>query len=219
MEGHIAKKNGRYYPVISIKDPGTGKWKRKWLPGHKTKREAEKAKAEAINQVNNGWLPTPSKETIAQLFQNYFDNVAPNHNRMVTLQSYKSIIDTHLIPKFGAKPAVALTPDDLEFMMTTMGKEGKSATTIRYTLRIIHRVLRDAVRKGKLSRNVADLVDPPSETTPERKTWDEAEFDRFLTAAADSEYYEYFSTLALTGARRGEVLGLKWSDLDLEVIE
>ena len=46
MRGHIAEKNGRYYPVISIKDPGTGKWRRKWLSGNKTKRKAERALAE-----------------------------------------------------------------------------------------------------------------------------------------------------------------------------
>ena len=56
MRGHIATKNGRYYPVISIKDPGSGKWKRKWLSGYRTKREAEKARAEAVVQVNNGWI-------------------------------------------------------------------------------------------------------------------------------------------------------------------
>lgn len=73
MRGHIAIKNGRYYPVISIKDPGTGKWKRKWLAGHRTKREAEKTRAEAVAQANNGRLLIPSRETVAGLFQNYFD--------------------------------------------------------------------------------------------------------------------------------------------------
>ena len=62
MRGHIATKNCRYYPVISIKDPGTGQWKRKWLPGHRTKREAEKAKTEAVSQFNNGWFTMPSRE-------------------------------------------------------------------------------------------------------------------------------------------------------------
>jgi len=117
----------------------------------------------------------------------------------------------------GAKSISALTPDDLDFMIAEMGKAGISATTIRYVLRIVHRVLRDAVRKGKLQRNVADLVDAPPERKPEGKTWDEAEFDRFFTAIAGSDYYEFYSTLALTGARRGEALGVTWRDVDLDI--
>ena len=102
-------------------------------------------------------------------------------------------------------------------MIAEMGKAGISVTTIRYVLRIIHRVLRDAVRKGKLQRNVAELVDPPPGRKPESEIWNEVEFDHFLTTAADSDYYEFYSTLALTGSRRGEALALKWGDVDLDV--
>ena len=217
MRGHIAQKNRRYYPVISIKDQGTGKWKRKWLSGFRTKREAEKARAEAVTQVNNGWLTRPSRETVAELFRNYLATTAPNRVRPITLQSYRSIIENHLISRVGAKPASALTPDDLNHIMKDMIDAGKSKTTTRYMFRITHRILEDAVRKGKLTRNVTDLADPPSVREFEVETWDEVELDSFLTAAADSEYYEFFSTLALTGARRGEGLGLQWGDADFNI--
>ncbi len=217
MKGHIALKNGRYYPVISLKDPATGKWRRKWLSGHRTKREAEKARAEAVTQANNGWLMMPSRETIAGLFRNYFSSTGANRVRPKTLQSYKSMIENHLISRVGAKPASALTPDDLNFIMGEMVKAGKSVTTARYLLRIIHRVLEDGVKKGKLSRNVAELSDPPPQEDVEGEVWDENEFGLFLTEAAKCEYYEYFATLALTGSRRGEALGLHWCDADLNI--
>ena len=114
------------------------------------------------------------------------------------------MIEKHLISRLGAKRVAALTPDDLDFMIAEMNKAGLSVTTTRYVLRIIHHVLRDAVRKGRLSRNVADLVDPPPERIHVGKTWDENEFDLFLTTAADSDYYEFYSTLVLIGTRRSE---------------
>ncbi|MBA7669053.1 hypothetical protein ES703_77180 [subsurface metagenome] len=182
-----------------MKDPGTGKWKRKWLPGHKTKREAEKAKAEAVAQANNGWLSIPSRETVTGLFRNYFNTTGATRVRPITLESYRQMLETHVIPKIGAKPAIALTPDDLNLIMANMVKTGKSVTTTRYLLRIVHLVLDDAVRKGKLVRNVAELADPPAARKAETEVWDMEELDHFLTAAASSEFYALFATMALTG--------------------
>ena len=121
MRGHIAEKNGRYYPVISIKDQGTGKWKRKWLSGFRTKREAEKARAEAVTQTNNGWFTSPSRETVASLFRNYLNTTGANRVRPITLQSYKSMIETHLISKMGAKPAHKKPPRKTRIQVATLG--------------------------------------------------------------------------------------------------
>ena len=103
--------------------------------------------------------------------------------------------------------------------MAQMLKEGKSPTTVRYVLRIIHLVLGDAVRKGKLVRNVAELADPPPAQPYEAKTWNETELDCFLTAVATSEYADFFAllaTTALTGGRRGESMGMRWVDVNLD---
>jgi len=217
MRGHIAEKNGRYYPVISIKDPGTGKWRRKWLSGNKTKRKAERALAEAVAQVNKGILLIPSREMVAELCRNYLATTAPNRVRPITLQSYRQMLENHVISRVGAKPAMALTPDDLNGIMADIVKTNKSVTTVRYLYRIVHRVLDDAVRKGKLARNVADLADPPAAKKAETEVWDMDELDLFLTAAAKSDHYELFATLALTGMRRGEALGIRWRDMDLNI--
>ena len=175
MRGHIAPKNGRYYPVISIKDPATGRWKRKWLTGYKTKREAEKACASAVTQVGKGMLMSRNRETVAGLFHDYFRTTGANRVRTITLHSYQSLIDNHLIPRVGAKLASALTPDDLNLVMANMVETGKSPTTVRYLLRVVHRVLDDAVRKEKLARNVADLAEPPPTRKAETEVWDMAD--------------------------------------------
>jgi len=101
--------------------------------------------------------------------------------------------------------------------MADIVKANKSVTTARYLYRIVHRVLDDAVRKGKLARNVADLADPPAARKADTEVWNMTELDLFLTAAANSDYYELFATLALTGMRRGEALGIRWRDVDLDI--
>jgi len=217
MRGHIAQKNGRYYTVISMKDTGTGKWRRKWLAGHAARRKAERALAEAVSQVNKGVFIIPSRETVAQLCRNYLATTAPNRVRPITLQSYRQMLETHVISRVGAKPATMLTPDDINSIMADIVGARKSVTTARYVHRVIHRVLDDAVRKGKLARNVADLADPPAAKKAETEVWDMDELDLFLTAAAKSDHYELFATLALTGMRRGEALGIRWRDMDLNI--
>ena len=102
MRGHIAEKNGRFYPVISIKDLGTGEWIRKWLTGNPTKRKAEKVLAEAVAEVNKGMLVMPNRETVATLCRNYLETVAPNRVRPITLESYRQMLKTHIISNLGA---------------------------------------------------------------------------------------------------------------------
>ncbi|MFC1893730.1 tyrosine-type recombinase/integrase [Chloroflexota bacterium] len=168
-----------------------------------------------IKRLLNGeyWCGQCNKSYSAAEAKAYFiERMKETEQRML-----QKMIESHLIARMGAKSVSALSADDLNFIVADMIKAGKSATTIRYVLRIIHRVLEDAVRKGKLTRNIADLADPPQATKPESQVWNEVEFDGFLTAAAESEFYEYFSTLALTGARRGEALGLRWRDVDLDI--
>jgi integrase len=90
-------------------------------------------------------------------------------------------------------------------------------------VRNIHTVLRkalaDAARKGTVPRNVAILADPPrlsSAQRPEMKVWDAKQIGQFLREIAGHRLYPAFFLLANTGMRRGEVLGLRWKDVDLE---
>lgn len=217
--GHIAKKGSRYYPVLSKKDMGSGKWKRHWLDGYRTKREAKKAMVEAESRENNGWFAVPSRETVAESFRNYLDNTAPNRVRAKTLESYKSNVELHVIPRLGSKPVVYLTADDLNRAMAEMHDAGESNTTVRYVHRIVHLILEDAVRKGKLIRNVADLADPPPARRYEPQVWSDTELDQFLTEAAKPEYsgfYELYATEAATGTRRSENMGFRWAEVDLD---
>ncbi len=99
------------------------------------------------------------------------------------------------------------------------GGGGLSPRTVRYIHTILHRALKDAVRWGRLVRNPADAADPPrasADNRPAMKTWTAQQVGTFLVHTAEHRLYAAFVVLATTGMRRGEALGLRWCDLDLD---
>jgi integrase len=96
---------------------------------------------------------------------------------------------------------------------------GLSPRSVHYIHTIIHRALRDAVRWDRLARNVADSADPPRQHANAKReihAWDAASISRFLAETRDDRIYPVWLLLATTGMRRGEALGLRWSDIDLD---
>jgi integrase len=94
-------------------------------------------------------------------------------------------------------------------------RQGLGPRSINVTLRLLASVLEDAVRQGTLSRNVAKLVERPSQARREMHTWTAEQAATFLEAVASDRLSAAFQ-LSLYGLRRGEVLGLRWSDVDLD---
>lgn len=101
--------------------------------------------------------------------------------------------------------------------MLERGSRGKplSASSVRNVHVTLHRALADAQRWGHVTRNVADLADPPREARTHMRTWSTDELRSFLDHAEDDRLYAAYVLLATTGMRRGEALGLRWRSLDL----
>ncbi len=99
------------------------------------------------------------------------------------------------------------------------GKSGLSPQTIHHVHACLHKACKDAVRWGHISRNPLDAADPPrkkGDGTKEMKTWSAEQLGAFLTSVRDERLHSLWHTIAMTGMRRGEALGLRWSDVDLE---
>ncbi len=89
---------------------------------------------------------------------------------------------------------------------------------VRYVHTIVHAALRDALRWNRVTRNVAAVATPPPQASTRRgrhTTWTGEQLGQFLDFVADSPYLPAWLFLATSGSRRGEVLGLKWDDVDL----
>ena len=94
---------------------------------------------------------------------------------------------------------------------------GLSPRSVQYVHAIIHRALRDAVKWGRLARNPAEAADPPKAASrPESATWTADELRTFLERTRTSRFAAAYHLIATTGMRRGEALGLRWRDLDLD---
>jgi len=93
---------------------------------------------------------------------------------------------------------------------------GLSAKTVRNVHGLLHRAFRDAIRWRRLAVNPCDAADQPRKASPEMKAWTTAELGRFITVTAGDRDGAVWRLLATTGMRRGELLGLRWADVDLD---
>jgi integrase len=169
----------------------------------------------------------PGKQTVAEYLEEWLEAIGPTL-RPSTLHSYRRNVTLHVSAHIGSAKLVKLDPVGLNRLYALLLNEGRrdrpgglSPRTVRYVHTIVHRALKDAVRWGRLARNVADGADPPPPSrgdTPEVQCWPKETLAAFLerSRAYGDRYFPLWVVLATTGARRGEVLGLRWSDVDLD---
>ncbi|HLG51624.1 MAG TPA: site-specific integrase, partial [Chloroflexota bacterium] len=160
----------------------------------------------------------PSKLTVREFCERWLqDYVATTIQKPHTRTFYTAMVRTHLLPALGRLLLTHLTPACVQQLYREKLQAGLSSTTVNAIHRTLHRALACAVRWGLVARNVCDAVEPPRRRRLTPQTWSPEECARFLETArtAGSRYYPLFATALATGLRQGELLGLRWQDLDL----
>ncbi len=141
-----------------------------------------------------------------------------------TWDSYRRNMDLHILPVLGRSRIGELTPRQLNALYGRLlergrrnGAGGLSPTTVRYIHVILHGALADATDLGLVAENPASRAKPPRlcPSSHETSVWCADDLHRFLRSIADEPLYPAVHLAALTGMRRGEILGLRWGDLDL----
>lgn len=137
-------------------------------------------------------------------------------NRPRTVESYRETTRLYIDPAIGRVPLARLEPEDVSAMLRRLEAKGLSPTTVRYAHAVLRIALNRAVKTGRAVRNVASLVEPPARRTAERRPLT-AEQARALIAATAGDRHEALYVVAITtGMRQGELLGLRWQDVDLD---
>ncbi len=194
--------------------------------GFQTKREALEALSQLQEQLRAHTFVEPSKRTLGDYLARWLDGLGATGLKPATIASYRETVELRVVPELGEVPLQALEPSDLDRLYARLLQEGRrrkegglSPRTVRYAHTVIRKALADAMRKGLLVRNVADLASPPSAKSarpPEMSFWTPEQLAVFLASVAEDRLFPLWRTAAFTGMRRGELAGLRWSDVDLK---
>lgn len=218
--------DGGKKPVLRRRGPNGEQWT--------SYRDASKAVREALGKVDKKEWIDPSKQPLGE----YLDTWVEGHRKIgdSTRASYKKNIRLHLKPYIGAVPLASLTTAKIDALYRTLEEKGRrngkgeltgeplSVRTVRYIATILRAALQKAVdaEPALLPKNPADKAEPPTakavkEATPEIHPWNAGQLRTFLDwSKTDSSLHSAWWVLAHTGMRRGELLALRWRDVNLD---
>ncbi|MGB9887805.1 MAG: tyrosine-type recombinase/integrase [Moorellales bacterium] len=228
MRGSVIKRGGTYSVVFDLPpDPETGKRRQKWIGGFRTRKEAEARLAELLVEAGKGIDFQADKVTLAEWLRRWYANHVEGKLSPTTAKSYKVIIEKHLTPALGHIPISKLQPAHIESYYRQALEAGRkddkaskggklTAQTVLHHHRLLHTALEKAVKQRLIPWNPADAVDPPRPERREPAVLSEEEVEGLLEALRGTGLYIPVLLAVGTGARRGEILGLRWSDVDLE---
>jgi integrase len=222
----VIKRGGSWSYVIRVPDPSTGLSKPKWVGGFETEEAAKAARDEARIRARRGEYINRSVSTVegylAEWLETHASTVKPK-----TLAGYRHDIDHYIVPRIGPMRLQALRPAVLSRLYRDLaehgGRDGRplSAWTISHIHRTLRKALADAVHVEQLlAVNPAERSKLPRDrgTEPDR-VWTTEQLATFMISARSHRLYAFYRLAAYTGARRGELLYLRWQAVDLDAAE
>ncbi|MCC0693081.1 tyrosine-type recombinase/integrase [Clostridioides sp. ZZV14-6387] len=222
MKGGVRKRSNKwyYYFDLGIVD---GKRKKVERVGGNTKKEAEKALREALNEYeNSGIVFEESNISVSDYLDFWYKEYVLLNCKYNTQESYQINIEKHIKPKLGVYKVKALTPAILQSFINKKYKENYSQNTLQVLKNILHRSLKSAVYPYKhIRENPMQYVSIPRTKTKTEsnkvKTITLDEFNQILNIFPQDSFQRIVLLIGFyTGMRRGEIIALTWDDIDLD---
>ena len=173
--------------------------------------------AQAIADRDGGFVFDAEGMSVAKYLERWLNDSLKGSVRASTHASYERQLERYVIPAFGRVKLEKLTPAHVQHLYREMQDRGLSARTVQYTHAVLHRALKQAKRWGLVNRNAAEDVDPPKLKRDEIRPLDREQARRLLEAAEGDRLQALYVVAVTAGLRPGEMLALRWSDVDLDM--
>jgi integrase len=200
-----------------VKDPSTGKWREVSETFHGTKPEARKRWLERQQEITRAGSTyrEPSREALRDYLSRWVEAKRADL-RPTTWQQYESLIRTRIVPSLGATPLADLTPDLIQRWVDGLRSENLSTRTVSAARGVLRTALQDAVRLGTIRENPVDRTRGPRQQRRRVEAFTMEEGERLLQAAKGARVEHLLRFAFFSGLRKGEILGLKWEDIDFD---
>lgn len=217
------RKDGRFEGRVHIgTDPKTGRNKRKSFYG-KSEQEVKQQLRQYLAKVELGMCVEPDRITVGEWLDTWLEQYVKPTVRITTYENYEMFIRVHIKPFLGHVTLQKLRPNQLQRLYNEKqengrvdGKGGLSARSIRIMHTIIHSSLEQAIKEELVTRNVSKSTTLPKQEKKEIRVLTLEEQKRFMDLLEGDRLGVAFLMLLGTGLRRGELLGLRWQDVNLK---
>ncbi|MEO8898462.1 MAG: site-specific integrase [Candidatus Dormibacter sp.] len=209
-EGSIFKRaDGRWCAYLSLPQGG-----RRYLYG-RTRADVQRKLATGHQTLAKGLSFAPERQTVGDFLTGWLEG---QHQRLRpnTWKRYEEYVRIHTVPTLGRVKLAALSPQHLDRLYAQRIAAGLSPTTVHHIHAVLHKALEQAVRWNLVPRNVADLVDSPRSGQKSMRALSPEQTRTLLGGAADGPLEAILTLAVTTGMRKGELLGLRWSEVNLE---
>lgn len=220
MKGSVKRSGGGWGFVFDVPTID-GRRRQVRRRGFRTKREAQEALDVERARARGGELVTPTRVTVGQYLVGTWLPMVERNVRPSTMAAYRIIVRRHLIgdddaPGLGNVPLAALDRAGVARFVVSLSDRGLSPKSVRNVHGVLSKALADAQKLNLVARNAAHAIDLPAMPARRSRAWTPEQLAAFLDRVEGDRWFPMWRLFMTTGMRRGEVLGLRWVDVDLE---